>query len=391
MSGEDDTFDIDIYGDEDEQQQPQQQAEQPEDEIDYSYTEVAQDQPPSTESGQQQPEAANGNPGTADTKPDPTKIAPNAPQANLKRKASEAELEDQPTKPTPTPSAPDSRPVDPGALPSLKLTDLHWWTTEEDLRAICASASTESEIRDLSFGEHKINGKSRGEAYLEFTSPAASTATKREVERRNAEQANKEPGTGMRDKFQVWYTPVGNPYRGKDGGQGDKKFGGSAGKFNNQGGAYNNSFAGRGGYGGRGRGDFNNRGGGYGNNNMMGRGGGGGGFNNNMGGGGMNGGFQNPMMGMMGGYGNMGGMNPMMAGGMRGGMNPMMNRGGFGGGMPNMNMMGMMGGMNGMNGMGGMNMGGGGRGGGNMMGRGGWGGGGMGGSPGMQNKKPRTE
>jgi hypothetical protein len=406
MSGEDDNFDIDIYGDEEDQQQPQQQAEG--DDFDYNYEETQEQSGHAEQNGESNghPLASGGD--SANDQQASHQPASNTPQQNLKRKAPDDESEDQSQQrpASQTPVAANGRPVDPGALPSLKLSELHWWTTEEDVRAFCAAANTEHELKELAFGEHKINGKSRGEAYLEFTSPAAATATKREVERANAESAAKEPGSGARDKFQAWYTPMGNPYRGKDGAVGDKKFGGQAGKFNNQGGAYNNNYQNRGNFSG-GRGNYQ-RGGGYNNNNnMMGRGGGGAGANANWG---MNGpstvaAWQNPMMGgfnnNMAGYGNMG-YNNMMGGGRGGMMNNMMGggRGGFNGmnGMGAMGNMGAMGMGNMMNMGGGMNMNGGGRGGGGMMGggRGGWNGGMNMGGQNMQgggngNKKPRME
>jgi hypothetical protein len=406
MSGEDDNFDIDIYGDEEEQQQPQQQQAEGDD-FDYNYEDTQEQTGHAEQNGQSNGHPlANGGDGTNDQHAS-HQPASNTPQQSLKRKAPDDESEDQSQQrpASQTPVAADGRPVDPGALPSLKLSELHWWTTEEDVRAFCAAANTEHELKELAFGEHKINGKSRGEAYLEFTSPAAATATKREVERANAESAAKEPGSGARDKFQAWYTPMGNPYRGKDGAVGEKKFGGQAGKFNNQGGAYNNNYQNRGNFSG-GRGNYQ-RGGGYNNNNMMGRGGGGAGANANWG---MNGpstvaAWQNPMMtgfnNNMSGYGNMG-YNNMMGGGRGGMMNNMMGggRGGFNGmnGMGAMGNMGAMGMGNMMNMGGGMNMNGGGRGGGGMMGggRGGWNGGMNMGGQNMQgggngNKKPRME
>jgi hypothetical protein len=389
MSGEDENFDIDIYGDEEEQQQQQQQQAEGDD-FDYTYEETQEQSGHAEQNGQNngQPVANSGEGANGG----PNQSAFNTTQQNLKRKAPDDDGEDQSQQRTAsqTPLAADGRPVDPGALPSLKLSELHWWTTEEDVRAFCAAANTEHELRELAFGEHKINGKSRGEAYLEFTSPAAATATKREVERANAESAAKEPGAGMKDKFQAWYTPMGNPYRGKDGAVGDKKFGGQAGKFNNQNGAYNSNYQNRGNFGGRGG---YQRGGGY-NNNAMGRGGGGA----SVGGGqwGMNGaaagGYQNPMMGgfpNMAGYGGMaGGMGyNNMTGGRGGMMNNMMGggRGGFNGmnGMGGMGAMSAMG-MGNMMGMGGMNM---------NSGRGGWNGGMNMNGQNMQgngNKKPRT-
>jgi hypothetical protein len=36
------------------------------------------------------------------------------------------------------------------------------WTTDEDLVAVAAEANVHIDIRDVTFAEHKINGKSRG-------------------------------------------------------------------------------------------------------------------------------------------------------------------------------------------------------------------------------------
>lgn len=36
------------------------------------------------------------------------------------------------------------------------------WTTDEDLVAVAAQANVPIDIRDVTFAEHKINGKSRG-------------------------------------------------------------------------------------------------------------------------------------------------------------------------------------------------------------------------------------
>jgi len=408
MSGEDDAFDIDIYGDEEEVKQ-----EHSADEIDYTYEDEQKAQETTGQAGpdSEQPQS-NGN-GDA---PPASGSAPTGP--SLKRKAPDDETEENYSQAPSTNDAP-SQPLDPHAQPALKLTDLNWWTTEDDLRAYCSTAGSEASLTDISFGEHRINGKSRGEAYLEFSTPAAAAATKAEVERQNEAGIPKPGGGYIKEKFKVWYMPVGNPFRGKDGGVGDKKFGGAAGRFDNQGGAYNNSYANRGNFQrGGGRGNFNNNRGNFNANGQMGRGGAVGGGQQWGNGGMMNnpaaaaGGFQNPMMngftnmpgyGSMG-MGNMNGFNMMGRGGMMGGMMP--GRGGFQGmngmsgmnGMNGMGGMGMMGGMNGLNGMNGMNMRGGG-GGGGMMGRGGWGGGGSQSPPQQQQqqqqggapKRPRME
>ncbi|OHE95847.1 RRM domain-containing protein [Colletotrichum orchidophilum] len=253
----------------------------------------------------------------------------------------------------------DDRPVDPGATTALMVSDLNWWNTDDDIRGYARAGHCEDELKDITFSEHKVNGKSKGQAYIEFTSQQAATAAKHAFESTDNAQ-------GVPKKYQVTYSnPHVNPFRtlpkdapnraGKD--QGTRP----GGNYNNQGSSMGsdfrgNGYRGRGGFngprGGMNQGGFNRNfsggmGGGFNNNNNM----GGGGFNNGMGGGNFGGGgFQRG-----GGFG--GGMRggPGMRGG-RGGMhNPMggMNMGPMGGmpnmGMPNMGMMG--GGMPGFQGM----------------------------------------
>ncbi|KXJ93756.1 hypothetical protein Micbo1qcDRAFT_158622 [Microdochium bolleyi] len=242
--------------------------------------------------------------------------------------------------------APDDRPVDPGATSALLVGDLPWWSTDDDIRGMARQADCESELRDITFSEHKVNGKSKGQAYIEFASQQAATAVKHEIEQTGENNATK--------KHTVTYTnPNNNPYRTlpKDGPtrankDGPTRGGPMAGGYNDRGGGnFGGGFRGRGGggFGGpRGGGGFNRN---FGGNNM----GGGGGFNNPMGGGG--GGFNNGMGGGFNmGFNNRGG--GMMGGGMRGG--GMRGRGGGMGGINNGMMGGMMGGMPAM----GMQMGG---------------------------------
>lgn len=355
MSGEDDTFDIDIYGDEgQDNQQVKTEDLDPEDRIDFGEDDYGYDGANDQQGNAQQGNATNGSNGAQAQ--NEQRNASSGPSQGVKRKAEDygdEEYRDRKSSITP------SHASDPQATAALKVHELHWWTTEEDLRAYCVTASVEDQLRDIMFGEHKINGKSRGEAYLEFTSPAAAEAVKKALEVRSAPNAEKGETEGKRlNPFHVYFSPIGNPFKGRDSGaQGKKEYTPSHG---GRGGAYNN-FNNRGG-GFRGRGDFNNRGGGGFNRGGFQGGMNQGGGNWNAGGmGGMGPGFNNPMMGManmpmMGGMPGMGNFGNMGRGGM-------MNRGGFG---PNMGGMGMMGGG-----------GGGGRG--NMMGgggRGNWSGGG---------------
>lgn len=57
---------------------------------------------------------------------------------------------------------PDDRPTDPGATAALQIQDLHWWICEDDIRGWANQAGCEDELKDITFNEHKVNGKSKG-------------------------------------------------------------------------------------------------------------------------------------------------------------------------------------------------------------------------------------
>ncbi|EGU79474.1 hypothetical protein FOPG_03530 [Fusarium oxysporum f. sp. conglutinans race 2 54008] len=255
----------------------------------------------------------------------------------------------------------DGRPVDQSATTSLMISELNWWNTDDDIRGWAREADCEDEIKDITFSEHKVNGKSKGQAYIEFYSPQASTATKRRIEQIIAESQ----GAQKKLTLTYWATtnnpfktlPKDAPARGKDqnrapsgsynndrgGGHMGGNFGG--GFRGGRGGGYNRGGMNQGGYNrnfnnNNNMGGYNNMGGGY--NGPMGGGGGGGNFGFNNRGGMMGGGMRGGPGGMRGGRGGMMGMNPM--GGNMGGM-PM--------GMPGNMGMGMMG-PNGMPGFQGM-------------------------------------
>ncbi|KAF5017504.1 hypothetical protein F66182_10566 [Fusarium sp. NRRL 66182] len=244
----------------------------------------------------------------------------------------------------------DDRPVDQAATTSLMISELNWWATDDDVRGWARQADCEDEIKDITFSEHKVNGKSKGQAYIEFYSPQASTATKHCIEQILAENQ-----AGQKKITLAYWNPNINPFktlpkdapaRGKDQSRAPSGSYNNDRGNNNMGGSFGGGFRGRGGYnrGGMNQGNYNRN---FNNNNNMGGGFNpnmGGGYNGPMGGGGGNFGFNN-RGGMMGG-GMRGG-----PGGMRGGRGGMMGMNPMGGGMP-MGMPGNMGmGMMGPNGM----------------------------------------
>jgi len=56
----------------------------------------------------------------------------------------------------------DDRPIDPGATTALLISDLHWWNTDDDVRGWVNQAQVEDELKEITFSEHKVNGKSKG-------------------------------------------------------------------------------------------------------------------------------------------------------------------------------------------------------------------------------------
>lgn len=55
----------------------------------------------------------------------------------------------------------EDRPVDPAATSAVMISELHWWTTDDDVRKWLREAGCEDEVKDLTFSEHKVNGKSK--------------------------------------------------------------------------------------------------------------------------------------------------------------------------------------------------------------------------------------
>ena len=161
MAAEEDNFDIDIYGDGGEDDQ----NEEPEDRMkaEESSNHIFQaTEPPSTAANLS---SANEQTASLDVKtelqgndvaqkiastdesgPDPVQLPKQAPQTQgLKRK-----------------DGLDDRYVDPGATTALFVSELHWWVNDDDVRGWANQSQCEDELEDITFSEHKVNGKSKG-------------------------------------------------------------------------------------------------------------------------------------------------------------------------------------------------------------------------------------
>ncbi|KAK8869748.1 hypothetical protein IAR55_000316 [Kwoniella newhampshirensis] len=58
--------------------------------------------------------------------------------------------------------------LEPGAneVDSVVVHDAHWWTNDADLVSLCAQLGIKIDFKDVLFMEHKVNGKSKGQAVI---------------------------------------------------------------------------------------------------------------------------------------------------------------------------------------------------------------------------------
>jgi len=86
---------------------------------------------------------------------------------------------------------------------TLYVGELEWWVSDEDLKDPIMNVGIGAELKEITFYEHKVNGKSRGIAFLEFTTEEASSRAKNALEQ--MEIGGKMPV--------VWFTSAQNPFK----------------------------------------------------------------------------------------------------------------------------------------------------------------------------------
>lgn len=134
-------FEIDVYGDAQDGGQEHEHG-GAEDYGDNVHMDGGQGHDHDDEQGHADEDTQNG---SGDQHNDQSASSTSAPQQGVKRK-----------------SEPDDRPVDPGATAALLISELQWWNTEDEVRNWVHEADCEDELKDITFSEHKVNGKSKG-------------------------------------------------------------------------------------------------------------------------------------------------------------------------------------------------------------------------------------
>jgi hypothetical protein len=149
MAAEEDNFEIDIYGEGEAAEAHDEADYYEDDEHTFTIEEPQPDPPPIPRSDSERtvsgPNASTESTPSAPRNMDGSNHSPSVTSQGVKRKGS-----------------PNERAVDSGATTALMLSDLHWWITEDDIRGWVNQARAEDGLKEITFSEHKVNGKSKG-------------------------------------------------------------------------------------------------------------------------------------------------------------------------------------------------------------------------------------
>lgn len=141
----DDDFEIDIYDNNNDRQQEDSHGDSHDQQAnDHDYNQDQYDDHHNDDQyDSRQDDHYDGDQGHGDDSQDVTQNQP--PQQGVKRKGGS-----------------DDRPIDPGATSTILVSDLQWWHTDDEIRGWAQEAQCEEELKDITFSEHKVNGKSKG-------------------------------------------------------------------------------------------------------------------------------------------------------------------------------------------------------------------------------------
>ena len=148
MAAEEDNFDIDIYGDggEDYQEEEHEQSTESVDNTQHDHHAPENSAP----DGAFNVNATNGEVQQSEITDKPATTSPSIPRQTSQNQSAKRK------------DGMDERTVDPGASNALFLSDLHWWITDDDIRGWSNQCGCEDELQEVTFHEHKVNGKSKG-------------------------------------------------------------------------------------------------------------------------------------------------------------------------------------------------------------------------------------
>lgn len=165
---DEDNFDIDIYGDDSTQNNYQDtaaahdamQSDSANPHTD-SAAEAAGAKPEGAEPADKQDYSATGVNGTSQNEGGTQQISSTGASANNQAFLKQAPQQQGVKRKQ---GEDDDRPMDPGATAALMINDLNWWISEEDIRGWANQGGCEDELNEVTFNEHKVNGKSKGYA-----------------------------------------------------------------------------------------------------------------------------------------------------------------------------------------------------------------------------------